>query len=138
MIIMTENMKKFIEQASKDGALKVELDALSKEFSGKEQIEQNKGAIQQKTIAIAAKHGFTLKKEEFVVELNEEQLKAVAGGGLGTCVCILNGSGKCLGKTGDGWCRCYVGGVGKDGTRGDAGAWCVCVVGGGGTTGPNG
>ena len=81
---MTENLKVFFEQLSKNQALKDELEAMDKE-----QFERNKAAIVQKTAEIAAKHGLTLTTEDFKAmeaeaaksgELDEESLKNVAGG----------------------------------------------------------
>ena len=83
---MTENLKVFFEQLSKNQALKDELEALGKEYQDKEQFERNKTAIFQKAAEIAAKHGVTLTKNDFEAmeakagELTEEQLKAAAGG----------------------------------------------------------
>ena len=132
---MTENMKAFIEKAEKNEALKAELEALGKEYADAQGAVQNKEEIEKKTIEIAEKYGITLETDDFIAELPDEQLKNVAGGSGGVCVCVMGGYGGGLGETGEGWCACAVAGVGDDGTKKGAGSWCLCGIGGGGSTG---
>jgi len=131
---MTENMKAFIEKAELNEALKVELEAINKEYTDMESVSQNIEEINKKTIDIAAGYGITLIADDFIAELPDEQLKNVAGGGNGFCGCAMGGYGGGLGANGEGWCTCAVAGVGRDGTRDNAGSWCLCpFVGGGGS-----
>ena len=124
---MTEKFKDFLGQISQNQALKDELAALARLYSGEEQLKWNEADILQKTAEIAAKHGFTLTEEDMkreTVELTEKQLKAVAGG-VKQCFCPTVGNGGDF-KYG-GKCGCVALGNGKsqDGiTR------CVCEAGG--------
>jgi len=135
---MTENMKAFIEMAEKNEALKAELEALGKEYADVQEASQNTEEIEKKTIDIAARYGITLTADDFNVELSDDQLKNIAGGSNGICVCAWAGYGGNLGKTGEGWCACSGYGHGADGARDPNGVWCLCGIGGGGSTGPNG
>ena len=80
---MNENMKKFLEEASKNEELKAKLAALT-----------DKDTAVAKAIEIAKEYGFTLTAEDFKpadgAELSTDELKAVAGGG----DCIVAGGGK--------------------------------------------
>ena len=124
---MTENLKVFLEQMKQNPSLKDELDALGRAYPDKEQLERNRIVIAQKTVEIAAKHGFTLTKEDMeteTVELTENQLKTVAGG-VGQCFCPVVGNGGDFKYGGD--CGCVALGKGK--SR-DGVARCVCEAGG--------
>ena len=116
---MTDNMKKFLEAASKDEALKAEVNALAEKFDRK---SADENALKAAAIELAAKHGFTLTDDDFkpseMTELTEDEMKSVAGGA--TCSCSPEGSGK--GTFLD--CDCFGIGDGK-GVGG-----CACVYGG--------
>ena len=99
---MTENMKKLLELASED-----------KKFA-KEIREADKEAL----IRLAKAHEIELSEEDFEKsqnELSDDELDAVAGGGI-NCVCVSCGGG-------DG-CACVIGGGGKDGGL----TSCACAV----------
>ena len=72
---MNENLKKFLEEASKNEELKARLTALT-----------DKEIAVDKTIEIAKEYGFTLTAEDFQpadgAELSLDELDSVAGGGL--------------------------------------------------------
>ena len=123
---MTDNMKKFLEAASKDEALKAELKALA---DGK---PEDAEAVKAATIEFAAKHGFTLTDDDFkpseITELTEDEMKAVAGGA--GCGCGVFGGG---GNEGDDDidCFCFIGGDGvQHRGRPDSKTVCVCAVAG--------
>ena len=121
---MTENFKTFLEQMNQNQALKDELDALGRLYSD---LERNKASIMQKTMEIAAKHGFTLTPEDLqreTVELTEKQLKTVAGG-VGQCFCPLMGDGSDFTRGGNCGCVALGKGKSKDGVT-----KCVCEAGG--------
>ena len=108
---MTDNMKKFLEAASKDEALKAEVNALAEKFDRK---SADENALKAAAIELAAKHGFTLTDDDFkpseMTELTEDEMKAVAGGT--GCGCAIFGGG------GDGEggvdCFCAAGGAGLE------------------------
>ena len=81
---MNENLKKFLEEASKNEELKASLTTLT-----------DKDTAVEKAIEIAKEYGFTLTAENFQpadgAELSLDELDSVAGGS--GCVCILFGSG---------------------------------------------
>ena len=70
---MSENMKKFLEEASKNEELKAKLAVLT-----------DKETAAAKAIEIAKEYGFTLTAEDFKpadgAELSADELEAVAGG----------------------------------------------------------
>ena len=70
---MTQNMKKLLEEANKNEALKAKLKALN-----------GKDAVAESVIAIAQEFGFTLTADDLKSgvdgELSEDELDAVAGG----------------------------------------------------------
>ena len=76
---MTDNMKKFLEQVSSDGELTARL----------------KGMDKDAIIAAAQQRGIALTEADFAadtgMELSEDELDEVAGGG--KCACVLGGSG---------------------------------------------
>ncbi|MBQ7670291.1 MAG: Nif11-like leader peptide family natural product precursor [Clostridia bacterium] len=123
---MTENMKKFLEEASRD-----------KEFTEK----LNKADTLDAVVALAAEKGFTLTEEDLKGgsaegEFSGKELDAVAGGvGGQTCVCVLGGGG--LGGGDDDKCVCVFGGGGT-GTEHigyfhiTGSVRCFCAAGGGG------
>ena len=81
---MNENLKKFLEEASKNEELKAKLEALT-----------DKETAVDKAIELAKEYGFTLTSEDFQpaegAELSLDELDSVAGGN--GCFCILFGSG---------------------------------------------
>ena len=108
---MTDNMKKFLEEASKD-----------KEFIEKLQKAETPEAV----IALAKEIGFELttddlKSKETISEISDEELEAVAGGKI--CFCELGGGG--TGDDNEKTCACVLGGGGewKDGN-----CRCACVA----------
>ena len=98
---MTDNMKKFLEEASKD-----------REFIEKWKKTETLEAI----ISLAAEKGFALTPEDLkneppaVAELSDDELEAVAGGK--KCYCAIGGGGE---KSGDkeGVCACVAAGAGE-------------------------
>ena len=72
---MNENLKKFLEEASKNEELKARLAALT-----------DKETAAEKVIELAKEYGFTLTAENFQpadgAELSLDELDSVAGGGL--------------------------------------------------------
>ena len=72
---MNENLKKFLEEASKNEELKASLTTLT-----------DKDTAVEKAIEIAKEYGFTLTDENFQsadgAELSLDELDSVAGGGL--------------------------------------------------------
>ena len=72
---MNENLKKFLEEASKNEELKARLAALT-----------DKETTVEKAIELAKEYGFTLTAEDFQpadgAELSLDELDSVAGGGL--------------------------------------------------------
>ena len=117
---MTEKMKKFLEEASKDQSF----------------IEKmNKAETPEAVIALAAEKGFALTAEDLkpeapTGELSEDELDAVAGGK--KCYCAIGGGGEKEAGKGDGVCACVVYGEGvgylKDSDEGIK--RCVCGFGG--------
>ena len=105
---MTDNMKNFLEAASRDREACAKL------------CELDQAAL----IAMAKEMGFVLTEADFEqkVELAEEELDAVAGGG--ECVCVVGGGGT-AGES-DRTCGCVAYGFGttKYGDR------CHCALGG--------
>ena len=103
---MKDSVKKFLEAASHDEELK-------KELAGAKTFE----AMQK----IAESHGYTITHEDFkaggMEEISEDEMKAVAGGGL----CVCDGSG--TGNATHGFCFCADSGQGTEpsGTR-----TCTC------------
>ena len=123
---MTENMKKFLEEASKD----------------KEYLEKvNKAETPEAVIALAAEKGFTLTAEDLKPDqpsgkLNDDELDAVAGGK--ACACVMGGGGE--EGTNDRVCFCVGAGSGN-GYEWDANTnslqfvvRCFCALAGGGTS----
>ena len=114
---MTDCMKQFLEEASKD----------------KDLIEKlNNAETSEEVIALAAETGFTLTEEDLkpdagIQDVSDDELDAVAGGK--ACYCAVGGGGEadsnekvcaCVlvgaGEMADGKdrCACCVGGVGED------------------------
>ena len=117
---MTENMKTFLESASKD----------------KELIEKLNNASDTETvIALAKEKGFSLSEEDLkldaaIREVPDEELEAVAGGK--ACYCFAGGGGEaspqCEGSFGDDVCACVNVGVGYYiGVGGEPRCMCVSV-----------
>ena len=83
---MNENLKIFLEEASKNEELKTKLTALT-----------DKETAVAKAIELAKEYGFTLTAEDFQpadgAELSLDELDQVAGGRGGTCYCMNVGSG---------------------------------------------
>ena len=94
IVIMTENMTKFLEAVSKDEALKSELEAFMKDGNVKDE---------QALIEFAVKKGFTLTEDDFKQEeseLSEDELQAVAGGGCAGLGCSWEAVTYCAGVFG--------------------------------------
>ena len=83
---MNENLKKFLEEASKNEELKAKLAALT-----------DKETAVEKAVEIAKEYGFALTAEDFQptdgAKLSLDELDQVAGGRGGTCYCKNPGSG---------------------------------------------
>ena len=83
---MNENLKKFLEEASKNEELKAKLEALT-----------DKNTAVEKAIEIAKEYGFNLTAEDFQptdgAKLSLDELDQVAGGRGGYCYCTNPGSG---------------------------------------------
>ena len=112
---MSDNMKKFLELASKDENLKQKMQS----FNDMEPAEAISAGI-----ALAKELGIELSeadfaKEESNGELSDDELDAVAGGG--GCGCAIAGGGDGESYT----CGCVFYGEGGDN--------CICPVGGAGT-----
>lgn len=84
---MTENLKKFLEEASKNEELKAKLAA-----------QTDKDTIVDKAVEIAKEYGFVLTAEDFQPSegemLSVDELEQVAGG-LHTPGCFLVGQNNC-------------------------------------------
>ena len=107
---MSENLKKLLELASQNAELAAKIDAA------------DKAAL----IAIAKEQGIVLTEDDFVqhtIELSDDELDVVAGGG--ECVCALGGGGTSddLNKT----CACVVVGFGLSDSGMDR---CSCGIAG--------
>ena len=80
---MNENLKKFLEEASKNEELKARLAALT-----------DKETAVEKAVEIAKEYGFTLTAEDFQPAENDElsldELEKVAGG-MPDCSCFILG-----------------------------------------------
>lgn len=102
---MTENAKKFLVFASKNESVSKKLEDCS-------------ASAIQSVLDLAASYGFTLKEEDFssssMHELEEDELKAVAGGAF-TCGCSQTGHGH---DERGGFCLCPSNGSGisRDGS----------------------
>ena len=111
---MTDNMKKFLEQASGDAEL----------------AERLNGMYKDSIIAEARQRGIELTDADFVedesAELSEDELDEVAGGG--KCACVLGGGGKAddNGKK----CSCVLDGSGE--FKDSRIYRCMCIGAGGG------
>ena len=123
-LIMSENMKKFMELASKDEALKKKLQALN---------DMEPADAIQAGIALAKELGIELTEADFDRkksdgELSDDELDAVAGGG--GCGCPAVGGGHGTNRNNYNYdCACVVAGAGGDGEN------CACFIGGGGVDG---
>ena len=113
--------KKFLEAASKDSALKSELEhatleALS-EFLKSKGLEEQAGKVAEAAMEkVAEAHGF---KADEMIELSDDELEAVAGG---ICFCPAVGGGTDTGKQ----CACVIGGTGQN----NSGKTCFCYLNG--------
>ena len=115
---MTDNMKQFLELASRES---------------EEYIKKLTSAEKDAVIALAAEKGFTLTDEDFVQEEPEgevplEEASSVAGGK--KCYCVAGGGGKAGGKN-DETCICVATGMGSGYTSNDyymtPGVRCFCL-----------
>ncbi len=111
--------KKFLKLASEDAAVKAELDsaafkALSELLKAKGLEDEAAKALDTAVTAVAEAHGC---KAEAMEELDEGELKAVAGG---ICKCYIGGGGSGTGKE----CVCFIGGKGEN----NSGDICPCPV----------
>ncbi len=110
---MNDNMKKLVDLASKDKEMSAKLQKASKE----------------QVIALAKEHGIKLTEADFETpqgKVSDDELAAVAGGGI--CVCVLGGGGKA--DEGEKTCACVIVGVGCY-VGGEV--RCSCSSAGGGT-----
>ena len=111
---MTDKMKSYLEAATRD----------------KEHLEKLKTAKNTEEIAALAKEkGFDLSAEDLTPDtenrqLSEDELAAVAGGGV--CGCYFVGAG--MAGTKDEDCRCPVGGAGSYWDNDTQGVRCACVT----------
>lgn len=105
---MTENLKKFLEEVSKD-----------KELAEKISAEKDVSVI----IETAKEMGFTLTEEDFAEnhELADDDLDSVAGGSDVSCACALGGGG--TKDNNDKTCACVLAGAGYTKTGRER---CVC------------
>ena len=98
---MNENVKKFLEEAEKNEELKAKLAALT-----------DKETAAEKAAAIAKEYGFDLKPEDFQpkgdVDLSDEELTRVAGGGKGICAFLSSNLGPLVRQ-----CSCTMTGNGQ-------------------------
>ncbi len=129
---MTDNMKNFLEEASKD-----------REFVEK----LNKAETPEAVIALAREKGFALTAEDLKQErapsgeLSDDELEAVAGGK--ACFCAVGGGGERSGQDDSGhWtddtCACVAVGAGMGWLRDKNGVYnqkqrCFCTAIGSGT-----
>ena len=109
--------KKFLEAASKDSALKSELEQATLEALGEflksKGLEEEAGKVAEAAMEkVAEAHGF---KADEMIELSDDELEAVAGG---YCFCPAVGGGTGTGKQ----CACVIGGTGTN----DSGKKCNC------------
>ena len=119
---MTENMKNFLAKLSADAELT------------KKAVKMDKEAL----IVMARELGVELTEADFLQpegELNENELKVVAGGK--ACYCVMGGGGEADSQ--DDVCACVAYGQGhisedSNYTLNRGCVRCVCVLGGGGTT----
>lgn len=118
---MTENLKKFCEEVSKDRNL----------------TERLKNADEAALLAVAKELNLELTEEDFQesgeAAMSEDELGAVAGGGW--CGCGLAGLGRFDGIE----CKCPGAGLGFSESDtsycvGHGNAFCVCALAGGGAT----
>ncbi len=111
---MSENMKAFLEAASKNEEMKEKLKATT-----------DKEAL----IALANECGFALTEADLTSpegELSEDELAAVAGGDSGGCICVLAGGGGGKQTDDDTYgCACVGYGQGGDGSIDDFTCWCT-------------
>ena len=97
---MTDNMKQFLETASRD----------------KELIEKlNQAPDMESVIALAKENGFTLTEEDLrpkegIQEISDEEIEAVAGGK--KCYCFTGGGGEKT-EENEGVCACVLFGLGE-------------------------
>ena len=102
---MTENLKKFLEEVSKDEALQAKVNAL----------ESNKETAMADIIALAKELGIELTEADFAQpdgEISEDELETISGGYTVTkhddCGCPISGSGTTISN----FCYCVAGGGG--------------------------
>lgn len=112
---MSENMKKFLEMASADAELAAKLEEIA-------QADDKQGMID-----LAAAKGVAITMDDLEnkpVELDDDELDAVAGGWR-ECVCCMGGGGKkdSQGKT----CACVAYGLGQARDGRDR---CLCAFSG--------
>ena len=105
---MNENLKKFLEEVSKDAAL-------SEKVGGEKDTT--------KLIELAKELGIALTAADFEEsnEISDDDLDAVSGGSDVSCACAMGGGGEK--DTNDKTCACVLAGVGyeKDGSE-----RCLC------------
>ena len=96
---MNENLKKFLEEVSKDAAL-------SEKVGGEKDTT--------KLIELAKELGIALTAADFAEsnEISDDDLDAVSGGSDVSCACAMGGGG--TKDTNDKTCACVLAGVGYD------------------------
>lgn len=116
---MTENLKKFLEYASKNDDTAQKMEALAD--------ETDKDALVRQTIEIAKDAGFSLSAEDFEEnaggELSEDELASVAGGKY--CYCFIGGGGEAS-EPDNKTCACVSYGYGK--YDGEKKTRCFCIL----------
>ena len=109
---MTENLKKFLEEVSKEKDLLKKIQSREKE----------------EIIVLARELGIDLTDADFEApegELSEKELTGVSGGG--ECVCVVGGGGTESDDGAEEVCACVALGVGTDEKNS---ARCSCYLGG--------
>lgn len=127
---MTEQAKLFTKEAQGNEALKARLAELEHMAQGKAPEDARKELIVAVT-ALAREYGYKLSEADFKSageSLDDDEMEALSGGGIGGCGCPLlgGGAGKDPGK-GPMFCGCIIAGVSFSGNMG-----CLCTMGGAG------
>ncbi|MGN0154815.1 MAG: Nif11-like leader peptide family RiPP precursor [Lachnospiraceae bacterium] len=121
---MSENLKKFLEQVSKDETLKQKVLDCN---------EMEKEDAIRASIALAKEVGIELTEADFAEkeadnELSDDEMDAVAGGGCCGCSFAGGGGGTDEGNGKTYGCACVMYGQGGDGRADDFN--CMCIIGG--------
>ena len=121
---MTDKLKEFFRKASKDKEIIKKLDALKSEKDDK--------IVRETTIRLAKETGITLTEADFEVdkeEIDDSEMRSVAGGSWERCFCYVGGGGKADHDRGRDTCACvsYGGGCSERGME-----LCACYIAGSG------